>query len=223
MRQKGLGQMSESRRLAVILAVSGGLMDAYTYLLRGKVFANAQTGNILLFGVNLSEGSFQEAFRYFFPVLAFALGIVTAELIRHFLLEKKSVHWRQWAVLAECVILFFVGLMPLTCNGLANAMVSFACGIQVESFRKVKGNVCATTMCIGNFRSGTQAVCDFLFSGERSSLLKGLAYYGIIAAFAFGAVVGNAAVKLLGQQAIWCSSLLLVLSFLVMFQKEEKK
>ena len=223
MKQESVGQMSESRRLAVILAVSGGLMDAYTYLLRGKVFANAQTGNILLFGVNLSEGSFREALRYFFPVLAFALGIVTAELIRHFFPEGKGFHWRQWAVLAECVILFFVGLMPLTYNGFANAMVSFACGIQVESFRKVKGNACATTMCTGNFRSGTQAVCDFLFSGERSSLLKGLTYYGIIGAFTFGAVVGNAAVKLFGQRAVWCSSLLLVLSFIVMFQKQDKK
>ena len=62
------GQISESRRLAVLLALSGGLMDAYTYIFRGQVFANAQTGNILLFGVNLSEGNFGEALRYFFPV-----------------------------------------------------------------------------------------------------------------------------------------------------------
>lgn len=56
-------QMSESLRLNSILAVSGGLMDAYSYIQRGHVFANAQTGNILLFGVNLSEGNFPEALR----------------------------------------------------------------------------------------------------------------------------------------------------------------
>lgn len=44
-------QTSESIELAAILAFSGGLMDAYSYLARGKVFANAQTGNILLLGV----------------------------------------------------------------------------------------------------------------------------------------------------------------------------
>ncbi|MFR1872716.1 MAG: YoaK family protein, partial [Coprococcus sp.] len=42
-------QMSESIRLGIILALSGGFMDAYSYMCRGKVFANAQTGNILLF------------------------------------------------------------------------------------------------------------------------------------------------------------------------------
>lgn len=37
---------------------TGGMMDAYSYIMRGHVFANAQTGNMLLFGVNLSEGNF---------------------------------------------------------------------------------------------------------------------------------------------------------------------
>ena len=58
-------QISESKRLAFLLAMSGGLMDAYTYIYRGQVFANAQTGNILLFGVNLSVGNFRKALQYY--------------------------------------------------------------------------------------------------------------------------------------------------------------
>ena len=41
--------MSESLLLGALLAVAGGFFDAYTYLCRGGVFANAQTGNIVLF------------------------------------------------------------------------------------------------------------------------------------------------------------------------------
>ena len=74
-------QMSESIRLGMLLAISGGFMDAYSYIERGHVFANAQTGNILLFGVNLSEGNFKMAIHYFLPVLAFALGIALAEIV----------------------------------------------------------------------------------------------------------------------------------------------
>ena len=48
MKTKHHGQMSESFLTAVFLSLSGGLQDAYTYLFRGKVFANAQTGNIVL-------------------------------------------------------------------------------------------------------------------------------------------------------------------------------
>ena len=41
-------QMSESFLTATFLSVSGGLQDAYTYIFRGKVFANAQTGLSLI-------------------------------------------------------------------------------------------------------------------------------------------------------------------------------
>lgn len=64
---KSTKQMSESIRLGAILAVSGGFMDAYSYIQRDEVFANAQTGNMLLFGVKLSEGNFAGALQYFFP------------------------------------------------------------------------------------------------------------------------------------------------------------
>ena len=46
-------QMSESIKLGVILAIAGGFMDAYSYMCRGKVFANAQTGNILYLGMTM--------------------------------------------------------------------------------------------------------------------------------------------------------------------------
>ena len=51
------GQMSESFLTAGLLSLSGGLQDAYTYLARGEVFANAQTGNIVLMSVRLFEGA----------------------------------------------------------------------------------------------------------------------------------------------------------------------
>ena len=47
--------MSESLLLGALLAVAGGFFDAYTYLCRGGVFANAQTGNIVLFGLELAQ------------------------------------------------------------------------------------------------------------------------------------------------------------------------
>ena len=94
-------QMSESIRLGMLLAVSGGFMDAYSYIERDHVFANAQTGNMLLLGVNLSEGNFRMAMHYFFPVFAFALGIALAELVH--VGRNRFLHWRQSAVLIEAV------------------------------------------------------------------------------------------------------------------------
>ena len=51
-------QVSESFELGILLAIVGGYLDAYTYLSRGHIFANAQTGNIVLLGRNTTDLSF---------------------------------------------------------------------------------------------------------------------------------------------------------------------
>lgn len=213
-------QISESIGLGLTLAISGGFMDAYSYLERGHVFANAQTGNMLLLGVSLAEGNMHAFFNYVFPVAAFAFGIFLAEFIRSH--NHRYLHWRQTAVLVEAVILAIVSLIPLTANLPANALTSLACGIQVECFRKIHGHGVATTMCIGNLRSATEQLHHYLQKKELQILKKSLLYYGIILFFIIGAVIGNFVIKILGQYTILISSILLFLTFAVMFIDSEK-
>ena len=149
-------QMSESIELGIVLALAGGFMDAYSYICRGEVFANAQTGNMLLFGIHVSQGEWSLALHYLCPVVAFAAGIAISDIVKFVLRDYEKIHWRQLAVFFEAIILFAVSFMPQNINLLANSLTSLACGIQVESFRKIHGNGIATTMCIGNLRSGTQ-------------------------------------------------------------------
>ena len=174
-------QISESIRLGAILALSGGFMDAYSYMERGEVFANAQTGNMLLFGVHLSQGDFQNTLKYLFPVLAFALGIALAEVVRA--KAGNLLHWRQISVLAEALILIAVSFFPTALNLPANALTSFACGIQVESFRRFTAKElllqCASVICAVGQRTCTT------ISIQKNDIfwIRVLLYYGIIACF----------------------------------------
>lgn len=216
-------QISDSLQLGIILAISGGFMDAYSYVCRGKVFANAQTGNILLCGINLSEGNWQLALKYLCPIIAFVLGLALTNTVQLHLKDKKAIHWRQVTILFEAFVLFLVGFMPQSVNLLANSITSFACGIQVESFRKINGNGIATTMCIGNLRSATQSICEFLYSKEKKAAFRGILYFTIIGFFVIGAILGNVSVKLLQEKAIIISSLFLLIGFVMMFFNEEEK
>ena len=67
-------QMSESFLTAAFLSISGGLQDAYTYLFRGKVFANAQTGNIVLLSACVVDRNWYQAALYLIPLLLAILG-----------------------------------------------------------------------------------------------------------------------------------------------------
>lgn len=215
------GQMSEAFLTAAFLSVSGGLQDAYTYIARGNVFANAQTGNIVLMNANLYDRNWSAAFQYFVPLLAFALGVAAADVIRNIYKELSAIHWRQLIVLLEMVLLFAVGFMPDSLNALANAMVSFACAMQVQAFRKVNSYAFASTMCIGNMRSGMEALCVYFRTREQKTLHKALHYFGIIFLFGLGAGFGSHLILTFGLHAIWFSCLFLAVSFCLMFIKEE--
>ena len=60
--------MSESFLTAAFLSISGGLQDAYTYICRGEVFANAQTGNIVLLSQSLVERKWSTVIHYLIPL-----------------------------------------------------------------------------------------------------------------------------------------------------------
>ena len=220
-KKKRRGQMSEAFCTAMFLSLSGGLQDAYTYLFRGKVFANAQTGNIVLLSANLMDGNWERVLHYLVPLCAFALGVLTAEKMRERFREMRTLHWRQLVVLGEGLLLFLVGFLPQEQNLLANAIVSFACAMQVQAFRKVHGYPFASTMCIGNLRSGMDALVAFGHSHDKNALWKSLHYFAIIFIFALGAGIGTQCVGIFGERTIWLSCALLLVSLCFMFIKED--
>ena len=75
-------QMSEALPVGLCLALGGGMLDAYSYLQRGQVFATAETGNIVLLSINLSMANWSQALHYLLPVLAFFAGVLSTELLR---------------------------------------------------------------------------------------------------------------------------------------------
>ena len=215
-------QMSDSFRTALFIVLSGGFQDAYTYRCRDAVFANAQTGNIVLMSSHMFSGDWGICLKYLIPVASFILGTFVAENIHYRMKMYEKIHWRQLILVLEILLLLAVGFLPTRLNLLANAMVSFSCAMQVQSFRKVNGYAFASTMCIGNIRSGTDALCAFIRTRDKNTLRKSLCYWGIILLFAIGAGIGGYGITIFGMRTIWISCMLLLIGFLMMFIKEEQ-
>ena len=213
-------QMSEAFFNCVFLALSGGFQDAYTYNVREGVFSNAQTGNVVLMSQHMMNGEWQHVLRYLIPLLAFAGGIFVAENIQERFRYAKRLHWRQGILLAEILILFVVGFLPRNLDMAATALVSFACAMQVQTFRKVHGYSYASTMCIGNLRGGTAAFSSWLREKKPEELEKAVYYFAIIVFFAIGAGIGGNLSLHYGIPTIWVSCVLLLISFVVMFKEK---
>ena len=216
-------QMSDALLLGLLLAFSGGFQDAYTYIVRGNVFANAQTGNVVLMSTHFLRGQWLEGVHYLFPLLAFTAGIIAADMVQHFFRRSSVLHWRQGILLFEIGVMLAVGFLPAKWNMAANCLVSFSCALQVQSFQKICGNAYASTMCIGNLRSAAAALSAFIRSKDKRYLKKSSYYLGVIAVFALGAGVGGNVSAFWHGHTIWCTCAVLIVCFLLMELDRKKE
>ena len=203
------GQMSDSILIALLITFSGGLQDAYTYFGRDHVFANSQTGNIVLLGAQMLDGNIQAMMRYLMPVLCFACGVFIAEQIQARYRNSRRIHWRQMILLIEIFSLTLSAFLPSQMNSAANSLVSFSCAMQVQSFRKTDGYPYASTMCIGNLRSGMDAFSRWTRTKDPQALNGFLHYLLVITVFLIGAVTGYGLIPHFGMYTILVSSVLL--------------
>jgi uncharacterized membrane protein YoaK (UPF0700 family) len=214
-------QRSDSFVLGIILAIVGGFLDAYTYILRGKVFANAQTGNIVLLGLDIAEGNFKKALYYLIPITAFMLGVIITAMIRWKFKELNIIHWRQIIIALEIGLLFLVGFMPLQeMDTLANSTISCVCAMQVCSFKNFRGIAISTTMCTGNLRLATEQLFAFVLNKDKEAGVKSARYYSIILLFIVGAILGAFVSTLLGQKAVWTCCAVLAIVFVSMIERK---
>lgn len=209
--------MSEALPLGLLLALTGGILDAYTYLNRGAVFATAETGNLVLLGVNLAMGHWLKVIYYLLPISSYAAGLLIT-LAFHRRSDKLFFHWRQFVVLTECLVVLLATIIPQgDLDPLVNCMIAFISAMQVQTFRKFRGCACATTMCTGNLRSGVEALYFHLADKEPGSLDRTKVYFGLIASFVTGAVISSLLAPLFAGRAILVAILPLAASFLLMF------
>ena len=119
--------------------------------------------------------------------------------------------------------MLIVGFLPHSVAPLANALVSFVCAMQVHTFHKVHGHAYASTMCIGNLRCASEALGGYLHSHDRRSLEAARTYFGVILVFAAGAGLGSFVTEAADIRAIWVCCGLLLVSFALMFVRDERE
>jgi uncharacterized membrane protein YoaK (UPF0700 family) len=204
-RQEKSGLLASQRmRVAYLLAVVGGYLDAYTYFERGGVFANAQTGNIVKLGIAIANGASDTYLRFLLPIITFTLGLITSLTI-DYVLERRGIRLIRRTVLAlEALGLVIVGFIPLgdAWNTPANCIVSFLAAMQYETFTTFRGDAIVTTMSTGNLRKMVDALFKGVVMQNRGELARAARYLSIIVTFATGAILGTWFCDLLVRAAV---------------------
>lgn len=207
--------LHEKLEIGLLLAIVGGFLDAYSFLCYGGVFANAQTGNMVLLGITLINGDYVHFVHYLIPIIAFSFGILMTEC----LLKYLSGSFYIWVLITEIVILFIIAFLP---DGIpqviVTAAISFMCSIQIGSFKKICGAPYTSTMCTGNLRSAMGLLFVAISAKDSESLVQSLRYLAIILFFCIGAAVGAIFVDWWAKLSVLICCLLFFILLLLMIK-----
>jgi uncharacterized membrane protein YoaK (UPF0700 family) len=180
----------ETVPIALLLAFTGGYLDAYAWIIHG-VMANAQTANLVLLWVYATAGAWAQAAHFAPPIAAFAVGIVIAAWLRRVAADRAG----AISTLIEILLLVAVGILHNRLPDLAGTLgISFVAAMQTAIFTKVEGIAYSSVMITGNLRQAIEGLFA-LVSGQRGPLHRPGVFATLCAAFGTGAAIGAYATK----------------------------
>jgi uncharacterized membrane protein YoaK (UPF0700 family) len=204
----------------MLLAFTGGGLDAFTYLNHGKVFAGAMTGNSVLMGVAVLHGNGREVLHYIVPLLAFFAGIVAA--------KQLEGHLRQHAVtlglVCEIVVLFAISWAP---GGFPDLIfvpvISLAAAYQAGSFRSVDAYSYNSTFITANLRTAVDGLYDSFDPERRRNGRRKFRDLGlIILGFLAGAISGALLAPRWYNHTLWLLELPLIVVLALVLRRSAK-
>ena len=175
-----------------LLTAAGGMLDAWVYLDHGHIFANAQTGNIVLFAISLAAGDAAGAWRPIPSIAAFVVGLLRSR-VAGTVLKRSGLNSRTIRLTAECVLLLaLAGVADRFSDHVVTACVGFLAAVQITSLSHIGDWSFNTGMTTGNLRSAVSAFSKALFNPRsKPDWLHAAALANLCAAFALGAVAGS--------------------------------
>lgn len=206
----------ESFRFGILLAIAGGFLDSYTFIERGGVFANAQTGNIVLLGIYASKGEWMNSLAHIPPIVAFVIGVIVVQIIKINSPRLFILDWQRIVLIFEIIVLFIIGFIPNTIPDIiVNVTISFIASIQVSSFPKLANSPYSSTMSTGNLRSASREIYIAVTQKNRGAAIRAIRLFTIVLSFLLGSFLGGLLTLSIGVKAIWGAVFVLVCAFML--------
>jgi uncharacterized membrane protein YoaK (UPF0700 family) len=197
---------------AMLLAATGGLLDAFVYLNHGHVFANAMTGNAIFLGIAFLGRDWAEVPAHIVPLIAFFAGVITSKHLR----ARLGIRSALLGLGLEITTLFILAWLPGGFPEMAfTGIITYVAAIQVASFRRVDRFAYNSTFITGNIRDVAEGFYDTFTpyatpDTRENGLAKARALGLICLCFLAGAVLGAWAAPHLKNYSLWLAEPLLL-------------
>ena len=208
--------------LFCMLMLIAGFWGGFTYSLRGKVFVNAQTGNLVFLSLGIASWDTALIKNALATFLAYFLGIITAELISKEINKVSFLIWERILLFFSLIVTICLGFIPETAPfEFTNFSIAFTAAMQFNTFERAHGMGMATPFCTNHVKQASANLIRFLKTRDSNKLRISLSHLSMILSFVTGATLSIFLGKIFLGKAIWLSSFLILIT-LYFFSKSLK-
>jgi Predicted membrane protein len=197
------------------LIAAAGWFGAYTFLLRGGVFCNAQTANIVLFAMAVGRADAKGALYLLIPISAYFAGAFFSEYMGK---SVKKLHFLRWDTIligVEIIAVVILGLLPKSVpDQVCQIALNFICSMQFNTFRQLEGTPAATTFVTNHIRQVGSSMAKYLRHRDAASAARIRTHGAMIFFFFTGGVAGTLFAGVMGLPSLCGSALILLPVFL---------
>ena len=218
--------MCERNWVYNLLVAIGGFFGAYTFTVRGNVFCNAQTGNVVLMGIAFGSKQWEKGLYYLIPISAYLLGAFVSELLPDTVRRYFTIRWETILLGIEIAVVILLGLIPDWIPvQISQIIINFTASMQYNTFRQSQGFPMATTFVTNHIRQvGVGLAKEFRARGkaEKPHRPKFIRHTEMCLFFAAGSTIGTVFCNQMGGRAIWMNLFPLAVIFFVFLSADLK-
>lgn len=204
--------------MAILIALSAGFTDGFTFFHYAGRFAGAQTGNIIQAGISLAEGKIWNSLDFFIPIGFFILGAMFRVFYAAYL--TKHHHF----VTLYMLVIELIGLTAFVClyatvwkipASYSVGILSFFMAIQFDTFNHVHGMAYTSVFTTGNIKVFSVNLAQWMLGRKKENLRAVKILGSIIPAFLIGAFFATLLGKLMGDWTLIVTCILLFIVFII--------
>ncbi len=191
--------------VAALLITAAGMLDAFTYVGYGGVFANAMTGNIVLLVLRLAKGEIPGSLPFATPIIAYLCGVALAHALKEKPLRHLIPSSARVSLGLEIAFLIVVAFLPKSMpNMMVVTGISFVAALQATAFTRLDEFAYTSVTTSANLRHFAGATVAWLIFGKgRESRRASLFFLCLCLCFIGGALIGAIFTLRFGHAAVW--------------------
>ncbi|MDD7362666.1 MAG: YoaK family protein [Peptoniphilus sp.] len=198
-----------------LLIAAAGWFGAYTFIMRGGIFCNAQTANVVLFAIALGTRDWQNALYLTLPISAYFLGAFLSESLGRRVKRFQFLRWDTLLIAIEIFVVIGLGLLPANApDQICQVALNFICSMQFNTFRQVRGVPASTTFVTNHIRQVGANLSVYLRKKDARSERRLRVHSAMLLYFLIGGIVGSINIEIFAYKGIWGSAIILLIIFI---------